>query len=131
MRFKGRMELEDGVRQPELIPFISLVLLLLLFVIFSLIFQSGPGTRIKLPKSTAGALGIPENLEILIASDSSVYFDGNALSPAGLESVFKEAAARKQAILIKANKGVALNKVSRVWDKARECGIKQINILTD
>jgi biopolymer transport protein ExbD len=131
MRFKGRLELEQGMKQYEIVPFVNLVFLLLLFVIFSLIFQSGPGTRIKLPRNTAGTVSSVENLEILVTSDSTVYFNGDALSSAGLETVLKQAANRNQPLLLKADKSVALNKISQIWDKARECGIRQINILTD
>jgi len=131
MRFKGRLELEQGMKQFEIVPLVNLVFLLLLFVIFSLILQTGPGTRVKLPRNTAGAISKLENLEVLITADNNVYFNGMALSPAGLESVLKEAAKRGQPLLIKADKNIALNKVSRIWDKARECGIAQVNILTD
>jgi len=131
MRLKGRLDLEHGIKQFEIIPLINIIFLLLLFIIFSLIFQSGPGTRVKLPKSAVGRVIKNENIELLITADNSVYFYGDALTASGLDTVLKEAAKRNHPVLIKADKSVALNKITQIWDKARSAGIIQVNILSN
>ena len=131
MRFKGRLDLEQGIKQFEIIPLINIIFLLLLFIIFSLIFQSGPGLRVKLPKSASGSILKSEFIEILITADNSVYFYGDSVTSVGLDTILKEAAKRRQALLIKADKGVALSKVSHIWDRARLAGITQVNMLSN
>jgi len=131
MRLKGRLDLEHGIKQFEIIPLINIIFLLLLFIIFSLLFQGGPGTRVKLPKSAVGSSLRNENIELLITADNSVYFYGDSLTASGLDTILKEAAKRNQFVLIKADKSVALNKITQIWDKARSAGITQVNILSN
>ena len=72
-----------------------------------------------------------ENIELVVSGENVVYFSGKVLTSRELRKLLKQAAKRKQSILIKADKRASLGRVVEIWDKSRDLGVAQINIATN
>jgi biopolymer transport protein ExbD len=131
MRFKGRMELEGGLKQVDIIPFVNVVFLLLLFFIFTPTFITQPSMLINLPKAVTSQAVNPGSLEIIVTSKNEAYFASKSLSLKELKELLAQAAKNSQSILIKADQSASLGRVTWIMDCAREIGIKHINIATN
>ncbi|MBL7151150.1 MAG: biopolymer transporter ExbD [Candidatus Omnitrophica bacterium] len=131
MRFKGRMELEHGLKQIDIAPLIDIVFQLLIFFMLTSSFVMQPGIKVKLPKAVTSEVIKTENIEILVTGENVTYLNGQVVNARELKNFLKAAAARQQTILIKADKRASLGRVVEIWDTARELGITQINIATN
>ena len=130
MRFKGRMELEHGLKQIDIAPLIDIVFLLLIFFMLTSSFLMQPGIRVDLPKALTSEVVRSQNLEILVTAENTIYLDGNVVTMRDIESLFKALPKKNQTILIKADSRVSLGRVVEIWDLARDSGFSQINIAT-
>lgn len=131
MHFKGRMELEHGLKQIDIAPLVNIVFLLLIFLMLSSNFIMQPGLKVELPKVVTSEAVKYEKIEILLTEGEQIYLNGRQVTVEELKPAFKEAAKKNQAVLIKADRRVSLGKASQLWDLARQSGITQINIATD
>jgi biopolymer transport protein ExbD len=131
MRFKGRMELEHGLKQIDIAPLIDIVFQLLIFFMLTSSFIMQPGIKINLPKAVTSEAVKYENIEILITSENITYVNGKVITTGELRSLLKQVAKRNQAILIKSDRRASLGRVVEIWDMARDLGISQINIATN
>ncbi|MDD2688754.1 MAG: biopolymer transporter ExbD [Candidatus Omnitrophica bacterium] len=131
MRFKGRMELEHGLKQIDIAPLIDIVFQLLIFFMLTSSFVMQPGIKVNLPKAVTSEVVKYENIEIMVTSESIIYLNGRIVTMQEMKQFFKQAAKRNQSILIKADKRAALGRVVEIWDMARDLGITQINIATN
>ena len=131
MRFKGRLELEEGIEQIEIAPLVNIIFLLLVFLVIALGNPVAQGVKVNLPKAFTSTGAQYENIEILLSQDNSVYLNGKAVGTNDLKAFFKQVAGKKQAILLKADRRASLGKVVEVWDFARDTGITAINIATN
>ncbi len=131
MRFKGRMELEHGLKQIDIAPLIDIVFQLLIFFMLTSSFVMQPGIKVRLPKAVTSEVVKSENVEILVTGENVTYLNGKVVTSQELKKSLKEAAKRGRTILIKADKRASLGRVVEIWDTARDLGIVQINIATD
>lgn len=131
MRFKGRMELEHGLRQIDIAPLIDMIFQLLIFFMLTSSFVIQPGIKVNLPKAVTSEAVKIENIEVVISGENVTYLNGKVITGQELKNLLKQAAKRKQPILIKADKRASLGRVVEIWDMARDLGIEQINIATD
>lgn len=131
MRFKGRMELEHGLKQIDIAPLIDIVFQLLIFFMLTSSFIMQPGIRVKLPKAVTSDVVRSENIEIMLTSENVTYLNGKLVTAAELKNMLTQAAKRSQTILIKADKRASLGRVVEIWDLARDIGVSQVNIATN
>ncbi|MBU1090530.1 MAG: biopolymer transporter ExbD [Candidatus Omnitrophica bacterium] len=131
MRFKGRMELEHGLKQIDIAPLIDIIFQLLIFFMLTSSFVMQPGIKINLPKAVTSEIVSYDNIEVVVSGESVVYLDGKVITMRELEKLFIQAAGRNQTILIKADKRASLGRVVDIWDMARDIGISKINIATN
>ncbi|MFH1413851.1 MAG: biopolymer transporter ExbD [Candidatus Omnitrophota bacterium] len=131
MRFKGRMELEHGLKQIDIAPLIDIIFQLLIFFMLTSSFVMQPGIKINLPKAVTSEIVSFENIEVVVSGESVIYLDNKVITMRELEKLFKQAAGRNQTILIKADKRASLGRVVEIWDMARDTGISKINIATN
>jgi biopolymer transport protein ExbD len=131
MRFKGRMELEHGLKQIDIAPLIDIVFQLLIFFMLTSSFIIQPGIKVNLPKAVTSEVVKFENIDILVTSENVTYLNGKVVTSRELKALLKQAAKRNQSILIKADKRASLGRVVEIWDMARQVGITQINIATN
>lgn len=131
MRFKGRMELEHGLKQIDIAPLIDIVFQLLIFFMLTSSFVMHSGIKVSLPKALTSEALKYENIQIMITGDNAIYLNGRVTAMKDLKPLIKEAAGKNKAILIKADSKAPLGIVVEIWDMARDSGISQINIATD
>lgn len=131
MRFKGRLELEHGLKQIDIAPLIDIVFQLLIFFMLTSSFVVQPGIKVKLPKAVTSEAVKFENVEVIVSGENIVYLNGKIVTTKELKKMFKQIAQRDQAILIKSDRRAALGRVVEIWDMCREAGIKQLNIATN
>jgi biopolymer transport protein ExbD len=131
MRFKGRMELEHGLKQIDIAPLIDIVFQLLIFFMLTSSFIMQPGIKVNLPKAVTSEVVKNDNIEIMVSSESVVYLNGKVATMNELKKLFKQVAKRNQTILIKSDRRAPLGRVVEIWDLARDTGISQINIATN
>ena len=131
MRFKRHMELEHGLRQIDIAPLIDMVFQLLIFFMLTSSFVVQPGIKVNLPKAVTSEVVKYENIELVISSENVTYLNGRVITTVELSALLKQAAKRKQAILIKADRRASLGRVVEIWDTCRNFGIAQINIATN
>ena len=130
MRFKGRMELEHGLKQIDIAPLIDMVFQLLIFFMLTSSFVMQPGIKINLPKAVTSEVVKYENIEVIVSGENVIYLNGKVTTTQELEALLKQVAKREQPILIKADRRASLGRVVEIWDMCRDLGIKQINIAT-
>ena len=131
MRFKGRMELEHGLKQIDIAPLIDIVFQLLIFFMLTSSFIMQPGIKVNLPKAVTSEIVKSENIGIMITSENVVYLNGRVVNMQELKAVLKIAGKKDQTILIKADKRASLGRIVEVWDLARDMGVTQVNIATN
>jgi len=131
MYFKGRMELEHGLKQIDIAPLIDIVFQLLIFFMLTSTFVMQAGVKVNLPKAVTSEAVKYENVEILITGENVIYLSNKVLNLQELKAFFKQLSKRNQMILLKADKHASLGRVVEIWDMAREAGITQINIATN
>jgi len=132
MHFKGRMELEHGLKQIDIAPLIDIVFQLLIFFMLTSSFVMQPGIKVNLPKAVTSEAIKYENIEILITSENVTYLNGNVITTNELKALLKQVSKRKgQTILIRADRHASLGRVVEIWDMARDLGIAEINIATN
>jgi len=131
MRFKGRMELEHGLKQIDIAPLIDIVFQLLIFFMLTSSFIMQPGIKVNLPNAVTSETVKAENIEILVTSENVTYLNGKVVTNNELKASLKQAAKRSQTMLIKADRRASLGRVVEIWDMARDTGVTQINIATN
>lgn len=131
MHFKGRMKLEYGAKQIDILPLINIIFLILLFLMFSPSLVTQAGMKINLPKAVTSVAVRNGIIEIIVNAENSVFLNGKIVDTDDLSKIFKETAKRNQAVLIKADRSASLGKLVAIWDLARDSGITQINIATN
>ena len=131
MRFKGRMELEHGLKQIDIAPLIDIVFQLLIFFMLTSSFVVQPGIKVNLPKAVTSEAVQFENIEIIVSGENVTYLNGKVVTTPELKNALKQVAKRNQAILIKADRHASLGRVVEIWDLSRDLGIKQLNIATN
>ena len=131
MRFKGRLELEQGLKQIDIAPLINIVFLLLIFFMLTSSFIMQPGIKVNLPKAVTSEAVNLKNIEILLTGENATYLNGKVVTAQELKGMLKGAAKRSQSILIKSDRNASLGRVVEIWDLARDIGISEINIATN
>ena len=131
MHFKGRLELEHGLKQIDIAPLIDIVFQLLIFFMLTSSFIMQPGIKVNLPKAVTSEVVKYENIEILVTAENVTYLNGKVVTMNELKALFKQVAKRNQTILIKSDRRASLGRVVEIWDMARDTGITQVNIATN
>lgn len=131
MRFKKHIGFEHGLKPIDIVPLVTMVFILLLFIMFASSFVIQPGIKLDLPKALTSEAVNYENIEITVSADDSVYLDGKSVDMKGLNNFLKQLSGRKNSVLIKSDKRASLGKAVEIWDICRNLGIAQVNIATN
>ena len=131
MKFKRNMELERGLKQIEIAPLIDTVFLLLIFFLLTSNFVLQPGIKVDLPRVLTGKALAVRNVELMVSGQDMVYFDGKAITAEELGKLINQAAQRKQAVLLKADRQASLGRIAEIWDSCRNAGVTQVSIATN
>ena len=132
MRFKGRMELEQGLKPIDILPLLNIIFLLLIFLMLIPNFFTHSTLKLNLPRAfTSEAVGGENIIEISVDSIGAVYLNGNIIDRQGLKNFLGELRKRNPSVLIKADRRISLGQLAELWDLIRASGIARINIATN
>ena len=131
MHFKGRLELEQGLKQIDITPLVNILFLLLIFLVLTSGFLLEPSIRINLPKSLTSEAVQYGAIEILVSAENLFYLEGKAVTFDELKALFRQAASRNSSILIKADSQASLGRVAQLMDAARGMGVTALNLVTN
>lgn len=90
-----------------------------------------PGIKINLPKAETSEVVKCENIELIVSRENVIYLNGKVITAKELRVLLAQVSKRKQAILIRADRGASLGRVVEIWDMCREAGVREINIATN
>lgn len=109
---------------------IDVVLLLLIFFMVSTNFIEQPGIKLDLPEAESAASSAKNELEIIIQSDGSIFFNGQPITIDELRDQFGKISSgvSEQSLLLKADESVPHGTVVEIMDIARVQGVKKIII---
>ena len=131
MRFKGRMELEQGLKSMDIAPIINVIFLILIFLMFTQSFVTLPGLKVNLPKAATSEAIKPENIKLSLTADNVTYLNGKIVSNDELKSALGQIAKRSSTVIIIADRSTSLGRAVEIWDMARQAGVTQVNIATN
>lgn len=132
MRFKRivrRSELVKG--QIDIAPLIDIVFLLLIFFMLTSNFVLQPGIKVRLPRAVTSEVISSENLVVTVTGQDLLFLNDKPIQIAVLHERLKEAAQKKENVLLKADTSSSLGRVVEIWDMCRDLGIEHVNIATN
>lgn len=130
MHFRKRLPYETGLNTLHLVPFITVMCLLLLLILFFARFCPPGGMRLGASDTAQKFPAETEVIQITL-SGGMWYFDGRQVSDVQLESFLSTVAFRKPAVLIRAAHDSPLGPVMRVWRMCGQAGIGRVSLVTD
>ena len=130
MKFKGRMELEHGLKPIAIVPLVNIFFLLVLFFMFSSSLVMQPGMQVRLPRMVTSDVAAADSIEIMITAENAVYVDGTAVTTQELKRLVKRAASGGRPVMLKADQHAPLGMVVELWDMCKNAGIPQVNLVT-
>lgn len=130
MKFERQQKLECGLQQVDIVPFMNLILLLLIFFILSLSLTSPLGINVKLPKAVTSDVIREDNIVLMINSENVLYFNRNVVTLKELIKKLEKIKGENRLILIKADRRASVGRIVDVWNLCRQLGIERINIAT-
>lgn len=126
---------DEPMSDMNFIPLIDIALTLVIILMVTTAFVRHPGFSIKLPEA-ATREGAPENnkdLVVGVASDGSLYLDGQKRPAGEIRALLREAALRnrQQRVLVKGDRNVVYARVMEVMDLVRQAGLTRVVLPTD
>jgi biopolymer transport protein ExbD len=128
MKFKRTLVTEQGLRQLDIVPFINIFFLLLVFFMLTSMFGSIPGINIQLPKTISSETFNSQTLTIVISSDNTMYIDDIPLDFKKVQNYIRKK--KYRSVFIKADKNASLGSLTALWDTCKNRGIEKIGIVT-
>lgn len=121
---------EKEVSVINVIPFIDIMLVLLTIVLTTSTFIAQGAIPIKLPKASQGGSAALQGHTIEISHDGRLFLDGTATSIPALKQSLKSVD-RNSPVLIRADKGLALQGFVDVLDSVTCMGFKKLSLRTE
>ncbi len=125
------MEFESFKReQPEinLSALIDIVFILIIFVILAANFQRIRGLDVDLPEADSTTPSKSEALVVSIPKNGPVDIDGLAVEADSVQAKLRELRKKHDALVLKADGNVALERAVRVLGDARAAGFEAVSI---
>jgi len=110
----------------------DIVLLLLIFFLLSSSFIIQPGIKIKLPKAVSGQVEPGDRIILTVTSAGIIFFNGEQVSLEELGAKIRQNLAKSsdKLVVIKADKGLTLEKTIEIVDIAKLAGTEKFMIAT-
>ena len=116
----------------DIAPLIDIVLLLLVFFMFTANFIMQPGIKITLPKAQTSKPQEEENIIVFITEGNEIYFNDRKISIEELKEALEEKlkTAEKKIVILKADEKINLGLAVKVMDIAKEAKAENLVIST-
>jgi biopolymer transport protein ExbD len=130
MTFRTNCRITKGRIDPA--PMVDVVFLLLIFIILSSPFVLQTGQKVELPTDPQPPDVTFQTMVVTVSRDNQLFFNGQPAAFEGLrESLARAAQQERNAVLIvKADRQVTHETITRIFSIAREAGIKDVNLAT-
>lgn len=128
-RVKRRTSVEKG--QLDIAPLIDVVFLLLIFFMLTSNFVFQPGIKVSIPKLVTSEAIASDPLVVTLTAQDLLFLNEQPITEEQLRAQLKTAARESKSLLLKADAGASLGRVTLIWDLCRELGIPQVNIATN
>jgi len=111
----------------------DIVLLLLIFFLLSSTFIIQPGIKVKLPVSTTAESTNDKSISITLTKNGDIYLNQDKTSFSDLPAKWNQLMALNpdQAIIIRADKGVTIERTVAILDIGKRVGASNFNIATE
>lgn len=111
----------------------DIVLLLLIFFLLSSTFIIQPGIKVKLPVSDTAESTNEKSISITLTKNGGIYLNQNQVSFNDLPAKWNQLMAINpdQAIIIRADKGVTIERTVAILDIGKRVGATNFNIATE
>jgi biopolymer transport protein ExbD len=130
MHFKRRYKFQGGLEQIDIVPFMNIVFLIVLFFVVTTLLASESGIHVRLPKAVTSDVLREGNIVIAITSENVIYLNGHITTIKELTESL-QSLPKDRSILIKADRRSSVGRIVDVWNLSRSLGIEQVNIATN
>lgn len=119
--------------QAPLTSLIDIVFLLLIYFLLTTNFIVDEGIKIKLPNASATSAQTEKEITIVVDKKGSTFIENREVPLNQLFGVLKERLQGREdgLVVIRADRGVALNKAVRVMDVAKAAGAGRLALATE
>jgi biopolymer transport protein ExbD len=128
MTFKMHCQMSKGLVDPA--PLVDVVFLLLLFFILSSPFVMQSGFGVVMPSTSAPTVTTFQSLVVTVTRDNLLFFNNQPTTLEKLEQSLREAVqqGRGRELIIKADRQVSLETVTKIWTAGLRAGITMVNV---
>ena len=128
MTFRTHCQMSKGLVDPA--PLVNVVFLLLLFFILSSPFVMQSGFGVIMPSSSATTVTSFQSLVVTVTRDNLLFFNNQPTTLENLEQSLREAVQRGRGreLIIKADRQVSLETVTKIWTAGLRAGITMVNV---
>ncbi len=110
----------------------DIVLLLLIFFLLTSQFVINNGVTVNLPKTEHSAKANKTKIIVSLDAAGNIFFAGKKTNLEELENSLKKMEeAGEKSLILRADKDVTLEKVVRIIDVAKGCGIEKFTVQTE
>ena len=119
--------------QPPLTALIDLVFLLLIYFLLTSNFLNEQGIAVRLPAARAAAQPRPEAVLVTVDRQGRFFVNGKETAADGLDSRLRHllAGRRERAVVVRADRSVAVDRVVTALDAARAAGAQRLSLATE
>jgi biopolymer transport protein ExbD len=119
--------------QTPLTALIDIVFLLLIYFLLTTNFMVDEGIKIKLPQAKASMPQTEETITVYVDRDGRSYLNNREVSPSELFKRLKETigSRKDKLVVVRADRGVILNKAVKVMDVAKAAGAGRLCLATE
>ena len=119
--------------QLNIAPLVDMVFLLLIFFLLTSSFILNEGIKISLPEAKSSQMQDRKEITVGITKDGKIFLDEKPVSLQGLltrlTGMIKDSP--EKTVIIKADKGIILEKAVKVLDNVKQAGAKRIVVATE
>ncbi len=128
MTFKTHCQMSKGLVDPA--PLVDVVFLLLLFFVLSSPFVMQAGFGVSLPSTSVPTISNFQSLVVTVTRDNLLFFNNQPTTLEKLEQSLREAVqqGRGRELIIKADRQVSLETVTKIWTAGLRAGITMVNV---
>jgi biopolymer transport protein ExbD len=119
--------------QPPLTALIDIVFLLLIYFLLTTNFMVDEGIKIKLPQARASSPQTEETITVYVDRDGRAFLGSDEISLPRLFDRLKEMIGNQEnkLVVVRADRGVILNKTVKVMDIAKAAGAGRLCLATE
>jgi biopolymer transport protein ExbD len=132
MRSKLEQQLEQPQHSIDLSPLLDVVFILLIFFIVTTVFVRETGVEVDKPQAVSAEQLERNVILIAISANGDVVYDNTHIGVAGVRATLSHLLrAKKQAVVIQADKRVSTELLVKVIDQAKLAGASEVNLATE